>query len=90
MSDYDARRVRPRGLEIRRRRHEQGWSLRDLVESIAAAQRRATGLRATLTPSVIRGMEEENEAVPYRTLCLVADGLACDPADLLGEELERA
>lgn len=75
--------MRPNGREVRRRRHERGWSPRRLADAVREASRTATGLPATLTPSLLQGIEEENEPVPYATLCLLAAGLDCDPVDLL-------
>ena len=54
MADDDARPVRPNGLEVRARRHAHGWSPGDLIEAIARAHERATGLRNTITPHVLR------------------------------------
>ncbi|MHA7836546.1 MAG: helix-turn-helix domain-containing protein [bacterium] len=85
-SDLDAQRlVRPDGLAVRRRRHDHGWSLRDLVREIEAASLQASGLRRTLTPSQIEAIEERGERIPYETLWLLADGLDCDPSDLIAE-----
>ncbi len=80
--------VRPDGLSVRRRRHDRGWSTRDLVDAIANACERATGIRQTITPNQLKPVEEQSEPIPYATLCLVADGLGCDPADLLAIEVE--
>lgn len=77
--------VRPDGLSIRRRRHDHSWSKRDLVTAIAEANFRASGLRDTITPNQLQGMEEQNERVPWRLLQWVARGLDCDPVDILGE-----
>ncbi len=83
MSDpAEARPVRPNGLEVRGRRHQLGWSPRDLIRAIGEAQRRATGLPETITPHLLRGVEEQNEVIPYATLCLIAAGLDCNPIDL--------
>jgi hypothetical protein len=82
--DWEARRVRPNGLEVRRRRHARGWAHRELLDAIREASRAATGVPATISPDQLKGIEEENELVPYATLCLVASGLDCDPIDLLG------
>ncbi len=79
--------VRPDGLSVRRLRHDRGWSTRDLVDAIANACERATGIRQTLTPNQLKAVEEECELIPYATLCLVADGLGCDPADILPTEI---
>lgn len=82
----DESRVTPRGGVVRRLRHQRGWSARQLLEAVAAAQERATGLTRTLTPEQLAKIEDRDEPVPYETLCLLADGLDCDPIDLLGEE----
>jgi hypothetical protein len=82
----DQRAVRPDGLAIRGRRHARGWSPRDLLEAIARARHRATGLRETITPSLLRSIEERNEAVPFATLRLVADGLDCNPVEITLDE----
>ena len=85
-SGDDARPVRPDGLGIRGRRHELGWSPRDLVRAIGAARTRETGVWETITPNLLRGIEEQNEAIPYATLRLVAAGLDCNPAELLAAD----
>lgn len=77
--------VRLNGLEVRRRRHEHGWSPRDLVGAIAQACFEASGLRRTLTPNQIQAIEEREESIRYDDLLLLADGLACDPSDLIAE-----
>ena len=87
--DDDETLVRPDGLSVRRRRHEQSLSPRDLVEAIAVAQERATGLRDTITPSLLAGIEERAERVPWATLRLVASGLDCDPVDILAPDSEE-
>ncbi len=84
--DDDMKRlVRPDGLAVRRRRHDHGWSPRDLVDAIAEASIAASGLRRTLTPNQISGIEERAERISYETLLLLADGLDCDPVDLLSD-----
>ncbi len=75
--------VTPAGLMVRRLRHEHGWAPRELIDAIAQASFRASGMRETITPNLLAGIEEHNEPVPYDTLCLLAGGLACDPIDLL-------
>lgn len=82
----DQRRVFPDGTAIRGRRHARGWSPRDLVDAVAEAHWRATGTRQTITPDLLRGMEERNESVPYATLRMVASGLDCNPVELLLED----
>lgn len=79
----DDRPVRPDGLGIRGRRHALGWSPRDLVNAIGRASTRETGVWETITPNLLRGIEEQGEAIPYGTLCLVAAGLDCNPAELV-------
>lgn len=78
--------VRPDGLGIRRRRRHRGWSRTDLITAIGARSREATGVPETLTRNLLQGMEETNERVAYRTLCLVALGLDCNPVELVLEE----
>jgi hypothetical protein len=78
------RKVRPAGLVVRRMRHERGWPPRELIEAIGEASVRASGRRETITPNLLAGIEERNEAISYETLCLVAAGLGCDPVDILG------
>ena len=72
-------------------RHERGWPQRELIAAIGAASLRASGIRETITPNLLAGIEERNEPVPYETLCLVASGLDCDPIDILssGESAKR-
>lgn len=89
-SDPDAdpemeRLVRPDGLAVRRRRHDHGWSPRDLVTAIREAAFVSSGLRRTLTPNQIEAVEERGERIPYRLVLLLADGLDCDPVDLIAE-----
>ncbi len=81
--DDDRRLVVPDGLSVRRRRHDRSWSARDLVAAIGDASFVATGLRETITPDEVRGIEERDEAVPYATLRLLARGLDCDPVDIM-------
>ena len=71
------------GLAVRRRRHDHGWSPRDLVEAISTASFNASGLRRTLTPNQIQAVEERSERISYGSLLLLADGLDCEPVDLL-------
>jgi transcriptional regulator with XRE-family HTH domain len=78
--------VRPDGLGIRRRRRHLGWSRAELVTAIGARSREATGVPETLTRNLLQGIEEANERVAYRTLCLVALGLDCNPVELVLEE----
>lgn len=81
--DDDQRLVEPDGLSIRRRRHDKSWSSRDLVAAIEEASLVASGLKETITPDQVRGIEERNERIPYATLRLVARGLDCDPIDIM-------
>jgi len=80
-----SRAVRLDGLAVRRRRHDHGWSPRDLVFAIEQASFMASGLRRTLTPNQIQAIEEREEQISYDELLLLADGLACDPSDLIAE-----
>jgi DNA-binding Xre family transcriptional regulator len=77
--------VSPDGLSIRRLRHGRKWSPREFVTAIAGAHRIATGLTETISPNLLQHIEEKNERIPYETLCMIARGLDCDPADLLAE-----
>lgn len=81
----DGRPIRPDGLAIRRLRRDRGWSRRDLLEAIAEATRRETGLRETISANLLEGVEEGNEPIPYSTLCRIASGLDCEPVELLLE-----
>lgn len=80
-----SRAVQLDGLAVRRRRHDHGWSPRDLVFAIEQASFVASGLRRTLTPNQIQAIEEREEPISYDELLLLADGLACDPSDLIAE-----
>jgi transcriptional regulator with XRE-family HTH domain len=82
--------VRPDGLGIRRRRRRLGWSRGDLVAAIGSRSREATGVPETLTRNLLQGIEETNERVSYRTLCLIALGLDCDPVELVAPEVEES
>jgi len=83
--EEDQRLVVPNGLTVRRLRHEHRWSPRDLVSAIAQAHFIATGLRETITPTLLQRIEEKSQRIPYQTLLLLARGLDCDPVDILGE-----
>lgn len=86
-SDLESQRlVRPDGLAVRRRRHDRGWSHRDLVRAIEQASIQASGQRRTLTPNQIEAVEERAERIPYASLLLLADGLDCDPSDLVADD----
>jgi len=84
-NDEDQRWIVPDGLSVRRRRHDHRWSPRDLVEAIERAHFIATGLRKTIKPTLLQSIEEKNERIPYATLRLLADGLDCDPVDIMTE-----
>jgi hypothetical protein len=85
-ADHDRpQRIRPDGLAIRRRRHDNGWSPRDLVAAIETASFKSSGLRRSLTPSQLKAIEEQCEQISYDDLLLLADGLDCDPVDLIAE-----
>ncbi|MFK7895620.1 MAG: hypothetical protein AB8G23_07270 [Myxococcota bacterium] len=73
------------GLTVRRRRHDRGWSPRKLVIEIERACFESSGLRRTLTPNQIQAIEEREERISYDDLLLLADGLDCDPVDLIAE-----
>jgi hypothetical protein len=73
------------GLSVRRRRHARGWSPRDLVAAIEAASLTSSGLRRSLSPNQIEAVEERSERIPYALVLLLADGLGCDPIDLIAE-----
>jgi hypothetical protein len=85
--DDDAK-VRPDGLGIRRRRRRLGWSRAELVAAIGSRSREATGLPETLTRNLLQGIEETNERVAYRTVCLIALGLDCNPVELVAPEAD--
>jgi DNA-binding Xre family transcriptional regulator len=53
------------------------------VAAIGRAHRVASGLAETISPNLLQHVEEKNERIPYETLCMIARGLDCDPADLL-------
>jgi transcriptional regulator with XRE-family HTH domain len=81
----DERPIRPDGLAIRRMRRDRGWSRRNLLEAIAEATQRATGIRQTISPNLLEGIEEGIDTIPYSTLCRIASGLDCEPVELLEE-----
>jgi len=88
--DEMSRLVQLDGLAVRRRRHDHGWSPRDLVTAIEEASFTSSGLRRTLTPNQIAAIEERAERISYASLLLLADGLDCDPVDLLAaDEMRR-
>lgn len=81
----DARPVRPDGPRIRRLRRERGWSRRDCVAAIARASERATGLADSVSPDLLKHVEESGEPVAYSTLCRIAAGFDCEPVELLAD-----
>jgi transcriptional regulator with XRE-family HTH domain len=86
-TDSDAQQlVRPDGLAVRRRRHDNGWSARELAVAIEIASFKSSGLRRSLTPNQLKAIEEQGERIPYDQLLLLADGLDCDPIDLIAED----
>jgi transcriptional regulator with XRE-family HTH domain len=80
--DDDAR-ITPDGVRIRRLRRSRGWSRRDFAAAIAEACLRESGLRETVTQSLLEGVEEGNERIPYATLRRIAAGLDCNPVELV-------
>lgn len=86
----DDRLVEPDGLAVRGRRHARGWSPRDLIEAIAGAHERATGVRETIRPTELAAVEESGAKVSYAKLRLIAAGLDCNPVELLAEERPTA
>ena len=89
MSQEEVEIVRPNGQAVRRRRHERGWPPRELLDAIGRASFDSTGIKQTITPNLLLSIEDHSEAIPYETLCLVADGLHCDPVDILAFEDEE-
>ena len=79
----DDREVKPDGNSVRRLRHERGWSPRALIDEIGRVRLAATGIRETITPNLLGGIEEHDEPIPYATLCLLSDAFDCDPIDLV-------
>ena len=86
IADEMERLVQPDGLAVRRRRHDRGWSQRALVAAIEVASISASGLKRSLTPNQIEAIEERAERITYDALLLLADGLDCDPVDLLAAD----
>jgi hypothetical protein len=78
--------VGPDGGRVRLLRHRRGWSRRELIEAIARANERASGLRETISLSLLGGIEEADEPVPFATLRLIAAGLDCEPVELVRTE----
>jgi transcriptional regulator with XRE-family HTH domain len=77
--------VVPDGGRVRLLRHRRGWSRRELIEAIARASERATGLRDTISLNLLAGIEERDEPVPFAKLRLIAAGLDCEPVELVRE-----
>jgi hypothetical protein len=75
--------VVPDGGRVRLLRHRRGWSRRALVDAVARASERATGVPTTLSLNLLGGIEETNESIPYATLCRIAAGLECEPVELV-------
>ena len=75
--------VAPDGGRVRLLRHRRGWSRHALVDAIARASERATGLHDTLSLNLLGGIEEVDEPVPFATLRLIAAGLDCEPVELV-------
>ncbi|MDH3685296.1 MAG: hypothetical protein OEP95_03675 [Myxococcales bacterium] len=73
----------PDGLTIRRWRRRHGWSRRTFVARLRAHSEEVTGLPETIPRSLLQGVEDENERIPYGTLCLIASGLDCNPVEIL-------
>jgi len=84
--DDDEQLVCPDGLSVRRLRHAHRWSPRELVQAIARASLRESGLPDTITPKELSGIEEKDSKIPYATLRRLAAGLDCDPVDILRDE----
>lgn len=80
------------GLTVRRRRHAQGWSTRQLSAAIEAASFASSGRKRSISPNQLEAIEERAERIPYELVLLLADGLDCDPIDLIapGELSSRA
>lgn len=66
-----------------------GVSRRDFVSLVEARAAEATGVPAGLSRSLLQGVEERCERVPYGTLCLIALGLDCNPVELLAPDRPR-
>jgi DNA-binding Xre family transcriptional regulator len=75
--------VVPDGGRVRLLRHRRGWSRRELVEAIARASQRATGLRDTISLNLLGSIEETDEPVPFATVQRIAAGLDCEPVELV-------
>jgi hypothetical protein len=53
------------------------------VERLRAHTEATTGLPETIPRSLLQGIEEGDERVPYGVLCLIASGLDCNPVEIL-------
>ena len=85
MSLDDDSGVVPDGTAIRRLRRRRGWSRRAFIEAIADASQRESGLRETISPNLLEGVEEANERIPFATLRRIAAGLDVNPVELLAD-----
>ena len=75
--------VVPDGGRVRLLRHRRGWSRRALVNAVARASERESGLPTTVTLNQLDRIEETNEPVPFATVRLLAGGLDCEPVELV-------
>jgi transcriptional regulator with XRE-family HTH domain len=75
--------VVPDGGRVRLLRHRRGWSRRALVQAVAKASERESGLSTTVTLNQLEWIEETNEPVPFTTVRLLASGLDCEPVELV-------
>ena len=75
--------VVPDGGRVRLLRHKRGWSRRALVNAVARASERESGLPTTLSMNLLEGIEEANEPVPYETVRRLASGLDVEPVELV-------
>lgn len=74
------------GLTVRRRRHAHGWSTRELSAAIEAASFASSGRKRSISPNQLEAIEERAERIPYDLVLLLADGLDCDPIDLIASD----
>jgi hypothetical protein len=75
--------VVPDGGRVRLLRHRRGWSRRALVNAVAKASERESGLPTTVTLNQLEWIEETNEPIPFATVRLLASGLDCEPVELV-------
>ena len=75
--------VVPDGGRVRLLRHRLGWSKRALVNAVAKASERESGLPTTVSVNQLEWIEETNEPVPFATVRLLASGLDCEPVELV-------